>query len=87
MDPAAEKITGRKRTEILGKKCRDVCNSDFCRTECPVMIALESKDTVYDFESKVQCENGKIIPVRLNSAVLKNDNGEAVGGVVLFRDI
>ncbi len=37
-------------------------------------------------ESTLQGKNG-IIPIKLNAAVLKNDQDEPIGGVVSFRDI
>lgn len=84
---AAELITGRKRGEVLGKKCKDVCKSEFCHVECPIIIALNSGKRVFDFESKIQSAAGTLIPVKLNAAILKNAEDEPLGGVVSFREV
>jgi transcriptional regulator with PAS, ATPase and Fis domain len=48
---------------------------------------MQSGKNVHDFVSKIQCDGKKVIPVKLNAAVLKNNQGESVGTVVSFRDI
>ncbi|MFH1195630.1 MAG: sigma 54-interacting transcriptional regulator [bacterium] len=84
---AAEKITGFKREEVIGKFCKHVFRSELCFTDCPIALALKSKKTIYDFESKIVCNFGSHIPIKLNSAVLYNENEEPTGGIISFRDI
>ncbi len=84
---AAEKITGRKREEVLGKFCKHIFCSELCFTECPIAIALKSNKTIYDFETSILTENGKQKPIKMNSAVLYNDNSEPTGGIITFRDL
>ena len=84
---AAEKITGLKREDVLGQFCKNVFRSEFCSTLCPLAAVLETGKNVFDVESKIQCRNGSVTPIKLNAAVLKNGFNKAVGGVVSFRDV
>ena len=82
----AEKLMGLKREEVLGEFCKNVFQSELCSISCPIANVLRSGKSVFDMESKIQCKNG-IVPIKLNSAVLKNDDNEPIGGVISFRDM
>ena len=84
---AAEKITGYSRDEAFGRFCKHVCKADMCLTRCPIAIALESGNNVNDLEGIIHHRNGNEIQIRLNAAVLRDETGEPIGGVISFRDI
>ncbi|MDP2036053.1 MAG: sigma-54 dependent transcriptional regulator, partial [Ignavibacteria bacterium] len=42
---------------------------------------------IFDFESKIQCKTGSMKPIKLNAAVLYNENDEPTGGIISFRDL
>ncbi len=84
---AAERITGFKREKVVGQFCKHVFRSKLCFTDCPIALALKSEKTIYDFESHIHTKDGTNIPIKLNSAVLYNDNSEPTGGIISFRDI
>ncbi len=84
---AAERITGYKREKVVGQFCKHVFRSKLCFTDCPIALALKSKKTIYDFESHIHTKTGSNKPIKLNSAVLYNDNNEPTGGIISFRDI
>lgn len=84
---SAESITGLKKEEVLGKFCKDVLDTDFCHSQCPIAAILESGKNIHGFKSEIQCKNGKKIPIELNAAILRNGKDEPTGGVVSFRDI
>ncbi len=58
---AAEKITGFKRSEVLGKFCKHVLKSDLCHTDCPIALVLNSNKNIYDFESKIRSDSGAVL--------------------------
>ncbi|NOX19499.1 MAG: PAS domain-containing protein [Chlorobi bacterium] len=84
---AAERITGYKREEIIGKFCKRVFRSKLCFTDCPIALALKSEKTIYDFESHILTKNTAPKPIKLNSAVLYNEKHEPTGGIISFRDV
>jgi len=84
---SAERITGRTRDEVIGNFCKNVFRSEVCFSDCPISLVLKSKKNIYDFENKIQCKAGAIKPIKLNAAVLYNENDEPTGGIVSFRDL
>lgn len=84
---AAERITGHHRKEVMGKFCKHVFQSEFCFSECPIAIVLQTRKNIYDFESNIKSCVGESKPIKLNAAVLYNENDEPTGGIVSFRDI
>lgn len=84
---AAERITGHHRKEVMGKFCKHVFQSEFCFSECPIAIVLQTRKNIYDFESNIKSCVGESKPIKLNAAVLYNENDEPTGGIISFRDI
>jgi len=84
---AAERITGFDREQVIGQFCKHVFRSKLCFTDCPIALALKSERTIYDFESHIFTKDGKSKPIKVNSAVLYNENSEPTGGILSFRDV
>jgi PAS domain S-box-containing protein len=84
---AAERITGHNRKDVIGKFCKHIFKSEFCFSECPISVVLQSRKNIYDFESRIKNCVGQEKPIKLNSAVLYNDENEPTGGIISFRDI
>jgi PAS domain S-box-containing protein len=84
---AAEKITGFNRDDVIGKFCKHIFQSDHCFSDCPISLVLQSKKNLYDFESTIKNNSGYDKSIKLNAAVLYNDNNEPTGGIVSFRDV
>ena len=84
---AAERITGYQREKVIGQFCKHVFRSKLCFSDCPIALALKSEKTIYDFESFIHTNSGINRPIKLNSAVLYNENREPNGGIITFRDV
>ncbi|GAB4365546.1 MAG: sigma 54-interacting transcriptional regulator [Calditrichia bacterium] len=84
---AAEEITGFDREEILGKFCKYVCQDSMCKEKCPISQVLQTGNNIHNLDSLLKHRNGHKINIRLNAAVLRNSEGEPVGGVISFRDV
>lgn len=87
INSAAEKITGFKKDEVIGQLCRKVFRCEINEIECPIAKVLEIDKNIFELKSKIKSKSNSEIPIKLNAAVLKNKNGEPVGGVISFRDI
>ncbi|MCE1248783.1 MAG: ATP-binding protein [Firmicutes bacterium] len=91
---AAEKITGFKMSEVVGKdccsfiKCQSIDNV-LCEENCPVKTAMEKQEKVDSGMENMfvlNKENEKI-PVFLTSAPIFNEEGQVEGSIMVFRDI
>ncbi len=84
---AAERITGHKKADVVGKFCKNVFRSKICFTDCPIALVLNTQKNIYDFESKIQTATDNSVPIKLNAAVLHNDEEKPIGGVISFREV
>ncbi|MCK5581038.1 MAG: response regulator [Candidatus Omnitrophica bacterium] len=83
----AEKITGYKEEEVLGKKCKDVFQSELCKNKCPLDAAIKYDTPVLTVETNVIKKNGKTVPIILSASSIKDSNRQIIGGVEVIRDI
>lgn len=85
---AAERITGFKREDVIGKFCKQVFRSKLCVEKCPISQVLQRGENNFDVASIIRHKNGERIRIRLNAAVLRNrQNQEPVGGVISLIDL
>lgn len=86
----AESLVGFKQEELMGKELRHVLNIIDCQTgiqiECPVITTLR-KHTSTNLENSVLVVNNDHIQIEHTSIAIKNENGNIIGAVMVFRDI
>jgi PAS domain S-box-containing protein len=84
---AAEKITGVNRNDALGKYCSEVFRSSLCGEQCALRQTLRTNKPIIDKRCYFINNLGNKIPVTLSTAVLKDAQGNVIGGAETFRDI
>jgi PAS domain S-box-containing protein len=84
---AAEKITGISRAEAIGKRCFEVFRANVCETGCVIQQSIETGKAIFDMPVYIVRADKKRIPVTVNTALLKNSQGQVIGGVETFRDM
>ncbi len=84
---AAERITGVPREEALGKRCCDVFRASICETACALRETLDSGKSVVNKHIYIVNAEGRRIPVSISTAILKDTDGNVLGGVETFRDL
>jgi PAS domain S-box-containing protein len=84
---AAEKITGFSRRRAVGKKCFEIFQADICQESCPLSSAVRAGKTVVDLPINILNAQGRVIPISITTAVLKDREGKILGGVETFRDL
>lgn len=86
LNKAAKDFIGVKGEKVIGKKCKEVCRSEFCESECPIYLVLKSGKNIYDFHSFIATKQNNKTPIILNASILRNGSQKPVGGVISFRD-
>lgn len=86
LNRGAEKITGYGRQEALGRFCGEVLHSNMCGKECPLKMAMNGGEPV-SREASLTNRHGEKIDIMLTASVLRDDDGNFLGGVETFRDI
>lgn len=84
---SAEKITGYKKNEAIGKKCWSIFNSSLCRNGCHMEHTMQKGKAMIGNELEILHKSGKSVPIRVNSAILINNKNEKIGAVETFIDI
>lgn len=83
---AAEDITGVHRSQAIGKRCHEIFNADICKSSCALKKSMETGLDVHDIKVTIKDIEGDKVPIRVNTSVLRNEEGEIIGGVETFRD-
>ncbi len=84
---AAEQITQINRTDAIGLRCYEVFKSNLCEGSCPLKETFEKKKPVINRLGYIVNLEGQRIPVSISTALLKDDNGNIIGGAETFRDL
>jgi len=84
---AAEQITGIKRSEAIGRPCCEVFRASICESACALKQTLATRRPVVNKVVYIVDARGQRLPISVSTAVLRNQRGEAVGGVESFRDL
>jgi PAS domain S-box-containing protein len=92
VNPAAEKMLGWSKSELVGRNIHDIIHhthedgSHYHPSSCPIYAAFHD-GSVHSVDDEVfWSKSGKAIPVEYTSTPV-TDNGVLVGAVVIFRDI
>lgn len=84
---AAERITGVKREDALGRHCCDVFRASICETDCALKRTRHSGRPVVNKAVYILNAEGERIPISVSTALLKDARGRIIGGVETFRDL
>jgi len=84
---SAEKITGVKRSEAIGRKCHEVLCANICVSNCALRKSIETGGEIISLDVNIRNSDGRDIPISVKTSVLRDEQGEILGGVETFRDI
>jgi PAS domain S-box-containing protein len=84
---AAEEITGISRAEAIDRPCWEVFRSNMCEGDCALRRTMKEKKSFVSSSTYIINSHKKRIPITVSTSLLKNENGEVLGGVETFRDI
>lgn len=84
---AAERITGIPREEAIGKSCAEVFKATVCESACVMRRTIETGDPIVNEEIMIVRADGEPITVSVSTALLRDQDGNVIGGVETFRDL
>jgi PAS domain S-box-containing protein len=84
---AAERITGIRRREALGRGCAEVFRASMCEASCALRQTLKSGKPIINRAAFIVTADGRRIPVSVSTAILRDARGRLVGGAETFRDL
>lgn len=84
---AAEQITGVDRGEAIGRLCSEVLRADMCGETCALRQTLQTGRPVIGRTGYFIDADGNRIPISLSTAVLRDSDGQVIGGAETFRDL
>jgi PAS domain S-box-containing protein len=84
---AAERITGIPRDHAIGKFCWEIFRSNMCEKDCALRRTMKHGKSFIDTSTYILTEVGRRIPVVVSTSLLKDMDGNILGGVETFRDM
>jgi len=77
-----EQITGWSATDAIGRPCREVLRGTGCNADCPIDWTFREKKRVERYSETLLTRDGTAVPVYVTTAIVRERDGEGVGGVV-----
>jgi len=84
---AAEQITGVPRQEAIGRLCYEVLHANICESACALSQTMKTGRPIINKSVYIVTTDGRRLPISISTALLKNEQGEVIGGVETFRDL
>jgi PAS domain S-box-containing protein len=84
---SAERITRFKRSEAIGKHCFDIFRTEVCHTQCALKDTLKTHASVDDARVTIITKDGRELPIRVTTTMLKDEDENIIGAVEFFTDI
>jgi PAS domain S-box-containing protein len=84
---AAEEITGVPVEEALGRPCCEVFRAEICEGDCALKQTVRTGMPVVNRPVYILRADGTRVPISVSTSMLKDSQGNLVGGVETFRDL
>jgi PAS domain S-box-containing protein len=84
---AAERITGFKAADAIGKHCFEIFRTEVCHSRCAIRDTLASDEAVSNVRVTIITQDGREVPISLSTEVLRDEQGNMMGVVEFFRDL
>ena len=84
---AAERITGISASDAIGMHCKEIFKTTTCQIGCTNKNATPIEKNVYNREFVVTTLDNRTLSITSSISVLKDYDGNVIGGVQVFKDI
>ena len=83
----AERISGYRADEAVGRKCFEVFRADLCESDCPLKRSIRLRETTRGVRTTIHKRDGSEARIELSTSALVGPSGELLGGVESFQDL
>ncbi len=87
INPAAEKITGYSKEDVIGKKCTVVFKGKLCDSHCAVCRDTNNGKNMGGYETHIVLKDGRRLMVNVNSYLLKTEMNKKDYFLVVVKDV
>jgi PAS domain S-box-containing protein len=84
---AAERITGVRAEEAVGRPCCEVFRADICEDACALERTFSTGIPTVNATASIVTGTGSRVPIRISTALLREADGGISGGVETFQDL
>jgi PAS domain S-box-containing protein len=84
---AAERITKVPRAEAIGRRCFEVMRVEICESACCLKQTMTSGEQCENMPVYIVRADNKRVPIAVTTNVMRDKNGQVIGGVETFRDL
>lgn len=84
---SAELITGFSTEEALGQQCYNIFRTSVCQTDCLLGESIRTGRRISGQEVTILNRKNVEVPISVSTAILRNPEGDVIGGVETFRDL
>jgi PAS domain S-box-containing protein len=84
---AAERITGYRREDVIGKDCHEVMGSPFCGEHCSFCNDEPGFKDQKEYPLNILTKNGETRHVEMTATMMKDEHGQNFGVLACFRDL
>ncbi|NNG00039.1 MAG: sigma 54-interacting transcriptional regulator [Desulfobacteraceae bacterium] len=84
---AAEMITGIPREEAIGRHCWEVFRANMCEGGCALKRTMKEGTSLVSTSTYIVTGDKKRVPIIVSTALLKDEDGNILGGVETFQDL
>lgn len=71
----------------LGRNCQDVFKADICDENCALRRVMDKGRPLHGVSASIKGSTGEMVPVTLSASILKDADGNIIGGVETFVDL
>ena len=82
-----EKLTGFKKEEAIGKYCHEIFRTSICKGQCALQETRITGRDIVNLETTIRNKRNQAIPVSIATSLVRDKNGEIIGGMESFRDL
>ncbi len=83
---SAERITGVKRKDAVGRFCWEVLRAECCSTNCPLMKTLETGESFFEHVVRMIASDGTSVPISIATSLFRDAASGTTYAIESFRD-